>query len=294
MPEDLRQCPLCGSEGSRLFDRRSFHQQPVSNRLCTVCGLVYQSPRMNDAELEVFYQAEYRRLYQGQADPIQKDLLVQRKRAEAALTFTRSYVPKAASHLDIGSSAGALLECFQQAYHCQSMGVEPGEAYRQYALDRGLIIYEKLDQVPVNVGSGFELVSMMHVLEHIPDPVSYLVELREKYLSRTGTLLLEVPNLYAHDSFEPAHLFSFSAHTLREVVQKAGLKVRAVRTHGFPRSKLIPLYITLIAQPADQDDIKLPYRVQPERSVGAKRRLGMLYRRILGRVAPHQTWLPTN
>lgn len=294
MPEELRHCPLCGSSESRLFDQRSFHRQPVSNRLCTSCGLVYQSPRMNEAELEVFYQDEYRRLYQGQADPIQKDLVVQRKRAEAALLFTRSYISGATSHLDIGSSAGALLECFQQAFHCLSMGVEPGNAYRQYALDRGLAIYEKLDQVPVSVGTGIELISMMHVLEHVPDPVSYLVELREKYLSRKGTLLLEVPNLYAHDSFERAHLFSFSAHALRETVQKAGYNVRAMRTHGFPRSRLIPLYITLVAQLADQDDIKLPYRVQPERFVGAKRQLGMLKRHVLEQVAPHQAWLPTN
>ncbi len=291
MPETIQVCPLCGGLKSSPFDRRSFHQQEVLNRICKSCGLVYQSPRMNAAELDSFYQAEYRQLYQGSEDPIQKDLAVQRQRAQAALSFVRNRVDGVSRHLDIGSSAGLFLQSFQNAYGCQSYGVEPGKAYREYAQKQGLAVYASLEELPA-VGLGaFDLISMMHVLEHIPDPVVYLSQLREKYLNRAGWLLLEVPNLYAHDSFETAHLFSFSGQTLKQVVLKAGFEVSAIQKHGLPRSKIIPLYITLLARPTSIKGQMLSFTVQPERYAFLKRRLGMLYRRIVTRLMPGKAWL---
>lgn len=260
--------------------------------MCNSCGLVFQSPRMNASELDSFYQAEYRQLYQGSEDPIKKDLAVQQKRAQAVLSFARNQVAGVARHLDIGSSAGLLLQSFQKAYGCQPVGVEPGKAYREYAQKQGLAVYANLDEL-ANSGLGtFDLISMMHVLEHIPDPIVYLSQLREKYLDREAWLLLEVPNLYAHDSFETAHLFSFSSHTLKQVVMKAGFDVVTVQKHGLPRSQTIPLYLTLLARTTGTVGRTLSFIVEPERNVVMKRRLGMLYRRILTRLAPGRAWLP--
>jgi 2-polyprenyl-3-methyl-5-hydroxy-6-metoxy-1,4-benzoquinol methylase len=291
MPEIIQICPLCGGRESSLFDRRTFHQHEVTNRLCKSCGLVYQSPRMNAAELDSFYQAEYRQLYQGSQDPIQKDLAVQHKRAEAALAFVRSRVVGVSRHLDIGSSAGLFLQKFQKAYGCQAYGVEPGTAYREYARKQGLAVAPSLDELPAQGEGAFDLISMMHVLEHIPEPVIYLSQLKDKYLDRAGWLLLEVPNLYAHDSFETAHLFSFSSHTLEQVVLKAGFEVAAVRKHGLPRSKVIPLYLTLLARPAGKKGEMQSFSVKPERYASTRRRLGMLSRRIVTRLAPGKAWL---
>jgi len=79
-----------------------------------------------------------------------------------------------------------------------------------------LTVYPSLDDLGQADGGRFDLVSMAHVLEHIPNPVEYLSDLRERYLTPDGWLLIEVPNLYAHDSFEIAHSIAFSSHTLRE------------------------------------------------------------------------------
>ena len=95
----------------------------------------------------------------------------------------------------------------------------------------------------------------MHVLEHLPNPVEYLQNLRDKFLEPGGWLLLEVPNLYAHDCFEVAHLVSFSAHTLSQVVRKAGFRVIQLRPTDCLVPELIPLYLTLLAQP----DSSTPY-----------------------------------
>jgi hypothetical protein len=65
-------CPLCGSQQSSHFDQRKFHDQPVTNRICNVCGLVYQSPRMTEGELASYYEREYRLEYQEAKVRMQK------------------------------------------------------------------------------------------------------------------------------------------------------------------------------------------------------------------------------
>jgi len=287
MPEDVLNCPLCGSDRSKYFDRREFRGQVVTNRLCQECGLVYQSPRMTDAESAAFYAEEYRLLYEGSTDPTARNVTVQRARAESLLTFARPVVEKVARHLDIGCSLGILLQRFAETYHCQPVGIEPGEAHRARARKERLTVYAALEEL-AKAGEGrFDLISLSHVLEHLPNPVGYLAYLRETILVSDGKLLLEVPNLYAHDSFKVAHLVSYSAHSLAQVVTKAGYEVIALEKHGHPRSELLSLYITLLARPA----VARAWSLRPERGVALKRRLGMLRRRALEKIFPKRTWI---
>jgi 2-polyprenyl-3-methyl-5-hydroxy-6-metoxy-1,4-benzoquinol methylase len=289
MPETVSSCPLCGGAQSTLFDRRTFQGMPVINRICQACGLVYQSPRMTDAELAAFYSGEYRQLYQGGEGPDAKDLAVQGKRAESLLAFCQGRLPGARRYLDIGCSAGLLLESFRKAYGCQVVGVEPGEAYREFARQSGLEVVATLDALSPAESARFDLISLAHVLEHMSDPVHYLANLRESLLEPDGWLLVEVPNLYAHDSFEVAHLIAYSAHTLRGVLSQAGFEVVALESHGRPRSRLLPLYLTLLARPAKAPAVP---QVQPEGNVRLKRRWGMFRRRLLERFFPGKVWLP--
>jgi hypothetical protein len=167
-------------------------------------------------------------------------------------------------------------------------GIEPGTTYRQYARSLGLQVYSSLVELQSAGLPSFNLVSMMHVLEHLPDPVEYLQNLRTHILEPDGWLLLEVPNLYGHDCFEVAHLLSFSAHTLGQVIQKAGYRIIQLRAHGQPRSQLIPLYLTLLAQP----DNSPHYLSKPDHFVHLKRQVGFFRRRLAERLAPNQAWIP--
>jgi len=289
MTEIVESCPLCGGQPSTLFDQRLFRGLPVTNLLCGTCRLVYQSPRMTQSELDIFYKVEYRRLYQGGEGPDAKDLAVQEARAGALSAFCKEAVPAVKRHLDIGCSAGLLLQSFQAAYGCKSTGVEPGAAYREYAKKQGLKVYPTLDEVRVKKSTRFDLINMAHVLEHLPHPVDYLANLRQNLLIPEGWLLVEVPNLYAHDSFEVAHLVSYSAHTLRQVLSKAGYEVVALEAHGRPRSRLLPLYLTALARSVIDPD---PYVPSQEGGVHFKRRWGMLRRRLFERLLPRLAWLP--
>jgi len=289
MSEIVLNCPLCGGENSHPFDQRKFRGQVVVNRICQDCGLVFQSPRMTEEETSAFYQAEYRRMYQGKEGPIARDFSTQTARAVSLLSFVKPYIPAITSHLDIGCSTGLILQHFKKQYDCLPAGIEPGEAYRAYAHEQGLSVYPSLEELGKSVHERFTLISMSHVLEHLPDPVGYLVTLREALLDPQGWLLLEVPNLYAHDSFETAHLVSYSPHTLVQVVEKASYELVKMEQHGRPRSSLLPLYITLLATPNLKPSHD--FVVRPEKLVEFKRRAGMLRRRIAEKLFPERAWL---
>jgi len=291
MPENVQQCPLCQGEKHATFEVTRFLGHEIINRICQTCGFVFQSPRMTPDELEDFYTAEYRKVYQGDEGPNQKDLRTQAGRAVALIAFVRDKIPAVSRHLDIGCSAGILLKTFQDYYGSQPIGVEPGEAYRGYALSQGFSVYADLGSLKNEAKARFDLVSLAHVLEHIPDPVGYLMEIRENLLSEHGFLLIEVPNISTHDSFEIAHMSSFSKHTLEQTLLKSGFEVVASMEHGKPRSKLLPLYISVIAKPAAGGSNQ---PVKPERLVSQKRKFGMVKRRVIQKLFPQQAWVALN
>jgi SAM-dependent methyltransferase len=244
---------------------------------------------MDDEESAAFYATEYRLLNEGSATPTTRNMAVQNARAESLTVFVKPFLHKLDRHLDIGCSMGILLKRFEGIYHGVPAGIEPGKEHRNYARKAGLAVYASLEELEQSETAPFDLISMSHVLEHLPDPVGYLVHLRERLLEPAGQLLLEVPNLYAHDSFEPAHLVAYSAHTVQQTLAKAGFEIIRLEKHGRPRSAWLPLYITLLARPIS--DPRRVFHPQAEQFVVLKRRVGMFRRRILERLFSSWVWI---
>ncbi|MCL4559661.1 MAG: class I SAM-dependent methyltransferase [Chloroflexi bacterium] len=282
-------CSLCGSTEHDEFARLEWKGIPLLYYMCRRCGLVFQSAEDAKYREEGFYAEEYRKLYQGSEQPAAKDLAVQSGRAAALAEFLRGCSVTQVHHaLDVGCSAGIWLEKLQQEFGCRPEGVEPGTAYRVYAQNRGLKVFSRLEEALADEGDLYDLISLAHVLEHLPDPVRTLGDLRRR-LTPQGRLLVEVPNLYAHDSFEPGHLTCFSRQILVETVRRAGYEVVHLHVHGRPRSRLLPLYVTLLASPR-QNAAPVP-SLRPEAGVRLKRRAGMLYRRAAERFLPGLAWM---
>ncbi len=284
-------CLLCKSEEKKIFEKVKSFGYPLTYYQCTNCGLIYQNVEESVASDPAFYQDTYRKIYQADVNPTAKDIWVQQKRAEFLVNLLHSYkLERINEILDIGASTGLLLKGFQQALSCDVMGVEPGDAYRQYAEKQGIKMYSSIDDLTKNSNRKFDLVSMSHVLEHLPNPTATLTDIREKLLAEKGHLLIEVPNFYGHDSFELAHLTCFTPHTLQETLNHAGYRVVTMVRHGMPRSSLLNLYITVLAAPVPDQEKILEFT--PDRFVRFKRRLSMFYRRIVQKFLPKKAWLP--
>jgi hypothetical protein len=82
---------------------------------------------------------------------------------------------------------------------------------------------------------------MIHVLEHVADPVATLARLRG-FLAASGHLYVDVPDVVAYSSVNDlhvAHVFHFGAGTLRHTLSAAGYEVvrlEAYRPPGHPPS----------------------------------------------------------
>ena len=288
MKDKVDNCLLCGSDKSRIFDEREMHEYSVVNHICSECGFIYMSPRMSEDELDNFYKEHYRTLYQGQEDPTTANLKTQILRAEDLHSFAQKHTGKIARFLDIGASAGLLMEAFQNNNGSDVVGIEPGDSYRKHAQKKGLTLYPSLEVMKKAGEEKFDLISMSHVLEHVSDPKEYLSNLRE-LLNANGCLLLQVPNVSWHESFEVAHLTSFSPHTLQEMVRSVGFKKVSIKSHGYPISKIFPVYTTILAGKVEN----IPnHHIMPDKRVGIKRATGIVLKKIFGKLLPKLAWVP--
>jgi SAM-dependent methyltransferase len=147
--------------------------------------------------------------------------------------------------LDVGCGNGATLRAFSCMRPDWTLfGTELSDKYKEQV--------ESISGVEAMVSTGlgdvpgeFDLVSLVHVLEHIPDPVAYLTGLRLR-LKPDGLLLIEVPD-HASNPFDliiADHSTHFSLDLLSRVVRAAGYEVvRVVRDW-------IPKELSLVARRA--------------------------------------------
>jgi 2-polyprenyl-3-methyl-5-hydroxy-6-metoxy-1,4-benzoquinol methylase len=96
--------------------------------------------------------------------------------------------------LDIGCGRGLTLWFLQEKYSADVVGTQISEVAAEYARQSlGLEVLTKdLLEQPFQPNQ-FSVVTMYHVLEHVPNPVGYIIEIG-RILEPGGYLLIEVPN----------------------------------------------------------------------------------------------------
>ena len=289
--DELLICPLCKSQHNSVFKRIHSFGCALVYYQCKQCLLVFQSANECLASDPAFYEQTYRLIYQSNEAPTPKDLLIQELRADHLMQFLMKFgLARVTRVLDVGASTGELLCAIAKKYNAQPLGVEPSRVYRQFAQAKGVPMVATLDELIHDAPEHFDLITLIHVLEHLVDPLETLLTLRQRLITDNGYLLIEVPNFYTHDSYELAHLTCFTAHHLREMLRATGYEIIQEKKHGIPRSKILNLYITFLAKPAQE--IAQTHSIQGGRFVTAKRQTGMAYRKILEKALPALAWNP--
>lgn len=248
-------CPLC-SEGVRRRIVDTVWDAPESSVYqCSACEIVFIDPIMTVEEEEAFYKAEFAGYMKqrGGAGETQAAEHFQKNRGEAErrLANLQPYLNRNMRVLEVGSSTGFLLHALAP-YVTAVTGVEPGQAYANYANQLGIQIYPSLQAV---IGQHFDLILGYYVLEHLRNPVEYLRQLRE-LLNPGGYLVLEVPNVddalvrfYQLESFDrfywqKAHYFNYSHKTLKWVLTKAKFQAETIPEHRYDISNHIHWLLT--------------------------------------------------
>ena len=228
------ECPICNStsEKSRLLAEKDRYGLSYYPRICEKCGLVYVSPRMDQASYNKFYDLEYRRLYLGAGSPSEYYFNRQYGRGREIYEFIRNKAFKdkdleGISVLEIGCSSGGILNFFKEK-GCKVMGVDLDTNYLNYGREKhGLnLLHGNLKNIPFNFKP--DVIIYSHVLEHILDLNSELIQLK-KITSDNTVIYIEVPGIknihraYNHDIlsyFQNAHTFHFSLNSLKNLMTK--------------------------------------------------------------------------
>ena len=138
--------------------------------------------------------------------------------------------------LDIGCGTGDFLAACQKG-GWSIVGIEPNDKARQ--LTKGKLgtedsVSQDIHSVLESYKGQFDVITMWHVLEHIPNLLEYIEQLKF-LLKPTGCLVIAVPNFKSYDAVHykehwaaydvPRHLWHFSEHSIEHLFDKFNFKV---------------------------------------------------------------------
>jgi 2-polyprenyl-3-methyl-5-hydroxy-6-metoxy-1,4-benzoquinol methylase len=231
-------CKVCGDDALEEFEgfgelcRVTSDCKPFAAggrlAICCSCGVV-QKPSDEKwlAEIDEIY-SEYAAYYQSDGveqavfDPVNGEA---NTRSAAILEkLAEVYAPpKSGDILDVGCGNGVLLTAFSNIFPDWRLN---GHDLSDIALDKLSAIpgFKKLFNEPLSeIETTFDMVSMIHSLEHFPDPVQGLVDIKP-LIVEGGCLLVQVPNaeISPFDFLVADHASHFSPSDFPQMLAKAG------------------------------------------------------------------------
>lgn len=224
--EQTENCPLCDKPSElpsiHVLETNTMTLATgidVIRYVACECGLHYQSFMLTPESLEEYYSDNRYRENLGRPTVDDFSLRYERDRANRVLEYLDGKInPRKV--LDIGSSAGAFLNVIQNKYKCEVMGIEPGD-FREYSRSIGLNVLSDIKYL--NGNQKFDLITMIHLLEHLLEPVLFLEKIRE-FMTQDSKLAVVIPEL----SYRFTHPMAYNDETLERTLNRAGFVVERI------------------------------------------------------------------
>lgn len=236
-------CPICGGTRARQLYRETLAGEPGARReapilnpegvryrinRCAGCSLVYSSPILDEAEVAALYiRSPHTNVREGEEDHV-------RRTFEGYYRLLRPRLGRRDRMLDIGCDVGILLAIARHDGFGEVFGVEPNPlAAKQAARIPDSRISGEFYEVTRYPAEHFDLVTMIHVVDHLVDVNRFLARVLRDL--RPGGLALavvhNVSSLLARvlgqrfPPFNIYHHYFFSPRTLRLLFERAGFEV---------------------------------------------------------------------
>jgi len=164
--------------------------------------------------------------------------IVKRHTLKNKLKLIKSFKKENKYLLDIGCGTGDfLLVCINDGWNV--VGIEPNEKARSLAKTKLTEHHsaEVNSEITKISGEKFDVITLWHVLEHVPNLEEYISTLK-LMLKPTGVLVVAVPNFKSYDALYykqfwaafdvPRHLWHFSKKTIHLLFLKHKMKVEKI------------------------------------------------------------------
>jgi 2-polyprenyl-3-methyl-5-hydroxy-6-metoxy-1,4-benzoquinol methylase len=173
---------------------------------------------------------------------------IKRKAIRDKVKLINSYQPVKGRILDIGAGTGDfLLECKNQNWDI--LGIEPNDKAKGIALGKGIKFGDTIEKLESN---SFDVITMWHVLEHVPDVEHQVAELK-RLLKPSGIIIIAVPNFKSYDANHykefwaaydvPRHLWHFSKTAIEKLFDKQNMNLEDVKPMWFDS-----FYVSLLSE----------------------------------------------
>lgn len=150
--------------------------------------------------------------------------------------------------LDIGAGTGDFLVVAKNDGWLTT-GVEPSTKAKSIALNKGVNFADNLSDLE---SQSFDVITMWHVLEHVPNLDEYILELK-RLLKPTGIILIAVPNFKSFDANYygkfwaaydvPRHIWHFSKIAIGKLFEEKDMKLVEVLPMKFDS-----FYVSLLSE----------------------------------------------
>lgn len=205
---------------------------------CKNCKSIYTYPVPTTADLSRLYEKQYRQI--RKEEPDHKYLSTMDERATAQFEVIQPFVKERRRYLEIGCGAGSLVKMFEDSFSLLE-AYEPDSIMFEVASKRtkdNVKVFNCVCDVDSLTDNCYDLVTLSHVFEHLPDPVLFLKKLVDK-LSIDGVIFIEVPNenlstvseIIATKRIGLMHLNFFNRHSFLNVFGKVG-EVIQIQEYG--------------------------------------------------------------
>jgi hypothetical protein len=234
----MRPCPVCGrAAADRIGDLHSTFHAPLIRSdydlaRCQSCDVVYLSPLPLQEDLDTIYNAVQFDYYTPESIPPMVEFYCSRMRAlDAALGY-----PKKLSVLEIGAGPAWMSRAAKEVHPAAStvaQDVSSEMAEKAPWVDRYLVT--SADAPEIDERGPYNVISLTHVFEHVPDPVGMLRRLKRV---SNGLIFITAPHRpvkwggsieewrkYSYNHV-PAHLQYFSKRGMKTAAKRAGLRLR--------------------------------------------------------------------
>ncbi len=150
--------------------------------------------------------------------------------------------------LDIGAGTGDFL-AFAKQKGWDVKGVEPNDQAKKLAKKKGIDLEPETKSY---TAQQFDVITMWHVLEHVPDLQFQIKELK-RLLKAGGYLIIAVPNFKSYDAAYyksfwaaydvPRHLWHFSKKSIEKLFSEHGLMLEETLPMKFDS-----FYVSLLSE----------------------------------------------
>jgi 2-polyprenyl-3-methyl-5-hydroxy-6-metoxy-1,4-benzoquinol methylase len=238
--ERISKCKLCGGLNQEyIFDVEDHYSQEFFSLVrCLNCGLIFTNPRPSHLELSKYYPDSYYGETGRRFHPIIEKVVQYSRKRMAKKIVSKFRVP--GRILEIGSGRGTLL--YEMAKHDWiAYGTEYSkQLVKEVSKNFGIRVYPTPNLNDCKFPDKyFNVVICFHVLEHMPEPIETLEEIR-RIIHPNGLLIIAVPNIDGLTSRitrnnwfgidAPRHLFHFTPDSLERSLNKTGFRILSQST----------------------------------------------------------------